>query len=222
MEKLAIQTTTTSKLNPNPWNTNVVLPEAQSKIEESIRRFGMFKPLVCRELEDGRLEIIGGQHRWEAAKSLGMEEVPIVNLGLIDDRKAKEISLVDNGRYGSDDSQRLAELLRELGTTDELAEYLPYAVGDLAQIFSSTEVNLDDLSMDDDEEVEEQVQEITKKSPMYQVMRFKVPVDDADFVRGVIDGISERQGFISSDSLTNAGDALVWLCGRQRDAEEEE
>ena len=57
---------------------------------------------------------------------------------------------------------------------------------------------------------------------MYQVMRFKVPVDDADFVRGVIDGICERQGFISSDSLTNAGDALVWLCGRQRDAKEEE
>lgn len=220
MEKLAIQTITTSKLTPNPWNTNVVLPEAQSKIEESVRRFGMFKPLICRTTDDGRLEILGGQHRWEAAKNLGIEEVPVVNLGTIDDKRAKEISLIDNGRYGSDDAQKLSELLRELGSADDLAEYMPFAVGDLTQIFTSTEVNLDSLSMDDDEEVQEQIEEITKKSPMYQVMRFKVPVDDADFVRAVIDGISERQGFVSSDSLTNAGDALVWLCGRQRDAKE--
>ena len=114
MDKQAIQTIKTSELNPNSWNTNIVSPDNQQKIEESIRRFGMFKPLVCRTLENGQIEIIGGQHRWEAAKALGIEIVQIVNLGVIDDKKAKEISLVDNGRYGSDDALRLADLLKNL------------------------------------------------------------------------------------------------------------
>ena len=132
----AVRTIKISDLFPNPWNTNVVSPENQSKIEESIKRFGMFKPLVVRTLSDGRLEILGGQHRWEAAKALGIEQVEVVDLGEIDDKKAKEISLVDNGRYGVDDGLRLSELLRELG---DVEEYLPYSEADLNQIFIGSE-----------------------------------------------------------------------------------
>jgi ParB family chromosome partitioning protein len=63
-------------LHPNPWNTNVVTPENEKRIEESIKRLGLFKPVTVRELTDGRLEILGGQHRWEAARRLGYKEVP--------------------------------------------------------------------------------------------------------------------------------------------------
>ena len=219
MEKQAVQTIKTSSLIPNSWNTNIVSPENQAKIEESIKRFGMFKPLVCRTLPSGDIEILGGQHRWEAAKALGVEEVSIVNLGVIDDKKAKEISLIDNGRYGSDDVTRLSELLRDLGSADEIADYLPYSTNDLTQLFSAVEVDLDALSMDDsDEDVDREIEELTKKTPTYTVMRFKVPIDDAERVQNVINGIAQRQGFTSSDSLTNAGDALVYLCGNLKDA----
>ena len=123
----------------------------------------MFKPLVCRTLENGQIEIIGGQHRWEAAKALGIETVQIVNLGVIDDKKAKEISLVDNGRYGSDDALRLADLLKELGSADDIAQYMPYSIGDLSQFYSASSIDLDSLSMDEsDEEVEAKVEELTK------------------------------------------------------------
>jgi len=213
------QTITTIKTNaliPNPWNTNVVSPENQTKIEESVKRFGMFKPLVCRTLEDGRIEIIGGQHRWEAAVALGIEEVDIVNLGKIDDKKAKEISLVDNARYGSDDGIRLSELFHEL---DDIADYTPYTEADILKVFSSAEVDLDSLGTLDEEEkdLEKKVEDLTKSSPTYQVMRFKVPIGDAEFVQGIIDGIIKKQGFTSSDSLTNAGDALVFLCGKKNE-----
>lgn len=217
-DKQAIQTIRTSELNPNPWNTNVVSPDNQAKIEESVKRFGMFKPLVCRTLEDGTVEILGGQHRWEAAKALGIEEVQIVNLGQIDEKTAKEISLVDNGRYGSDDLGRLADLLQDLGTADDLSEYMPYTVTDLNQFFTTSTIDLDALSMDDDnEEVEEAVKELTSDVQKYRVMRFKVPLEDAELVQGVIDGVAQLQGFTGSDSLTNAGDALVYLCRARRD-----
>ena len=48
-------------------------------------------------------------------------------------------------------------------------------------------------------------------------MRFKVPVADAQLIKDVIDGIIKLQGLKDSDSLVNAGDALVFLCGRLKD-----
>ena len=212
----AVRTIKISDLFPNPWNTNVVSPENQSKIEESIKRFGMFKPLVVRTLDDGRLEILGGQHRWEAAKALGIEQVEVVDLGKIDDKRAKEISLVDNSRYGSDDGLKFSELLREL---DDVEDYLPYSETDLNQIFSAAQVDFDAIGLNEesDEELEKKVEELTRKAPEFQMMRFKVPLADAELVKGVIEGIIKLQGLKDSDSLVNAGDALVFLCGRLKD-----
>ena len=202
---------------PNPWNTNTVAPDNQAKIEASIKRYGMFKPLICRTLDDGRLQIVGGEHRWEAAKAVGIQEVPIVNLGKIDDKRAKEISLIDNSRYGTDDSLKLAEVLKEL---DDVSEVMPISNKELEEIFSATTIDLDALDKveeEADEEAEETVEELTKSKPTTQVMRFKVPVADAEFVQNVINGICKLQGFTGSDSLTNAGDALVFLCHGARD-----
>nr|DAP19796.1 MAG TPA: ParB protein [Caudoviricetes sp.] len=213
----SIQTIKISELFPNPWNTNTVAPDNQAKIEASIKRYGMFKPLICRTLDDGRLQIVGGEHRWEAAKAVGIQEVPIVNLGKIDDKRAKEISLIDNSRYGTDDSLKLAEVLKEL---DDVSEVMPISNKELEEIFSATTIDLDALDKveeEADEEAEETVEELTKSKPTTQVMRFKVPVADAEFVQNVINGICKLQGFTGSDSLTNAGDALVFLCHGARD-----
>ena len=212
----SIQTIKISELFPNPWNTNTVAPDNQAKIEASIKRYGMFKPLICRTLLDGRLQIVGGEHRWEAAKAIGIKEVPIVNLGKIDDKRAKEISLIDNSRYGTDDSLKLSEVLKELG---DVTEVMPISNKELEEIFAATTIDLDALDKveEADEEAEETVEELTKSKPTTQVMRFKVPVADAEFVQNVINGICKLQGFTGSDSLTNAGDALVFLCHGARD-----
>lgn len=63
--------------------------------------------------------------------------MPVINLGKISDKKAKEIGLVDNGRYGADDTLRLAELLEELGDMKELSSFMPYDSGELESIFSA-------------------------------------------------------------------------------------
>jgi ParB-like chromosome segregation protein Spo0J len=197
-------------LVPNPWNTNVVSPDNEAKLEESIKRFGMFKPVVVRELADGTLQIIGGEHRAGAAKRMGIKQIPVVNLGRIDDNKAKEISLVDNGRYGADDTLQLAELLEGLGNADELASFMPYSETDLASIFSSVNIALDDLDLPD---LDEEKPVLPKEKPLqtHTVMRFKVPVDDQGWIVDLIEKTMKSQKFTEDDSLTNAGDALVFL-----------
>jgi ParB family chromosome partitioning protein len=211
--KIKVEMLPPSSLSPNPWNTNVVSPENQQKLEASIERFGMFKPIVVRETDAG-LQIIGGQHRWEGSKSMKLAEVPVVNLGRISDKKAKEISLVDNGRYGADDTLQLAELLDDIGVgAEELASFMPFSESDFASIFSSVNISLDDLDLPDDEELPKSA--ATKPAQTHQIMRFKVPVDDVSVITDLIEKTMKEQRFTDEDSLSNAGNALVHLLSRE-------
>lgn len=200
------------KLWPNPWNSNVVSPENERKIEESIKRHGMFKPILVRELNDGRLQIIGGEHRAEVAKRLGLVSIPVFNLGKIDETKAKEIGLVDNGRFGEDDIVKLNEILADLGGVDDLLSVMPWT-DDEINLFSTSTIALDALD-DLDSPSEEVNLPKTAKTQTHQIMRFKVPIEDVDAVTKIIEKTMKAQGFTESDSLTNAGDALVYLVNR--------
>ena len=200
------------QLSPNPWNTNSLTPESERKLDESIRRNGMFKPVVVRSLKDGRLEIIGGQHRWESCVRLGIEEIPIFNLGNIDDRKAKEISVIDNGRYGSDDIISLGNLLKEIGPAEELLKFLPLQSGELEAIESSSKIDLDSLGEDVPlEESDEIVEKPAKRLKTHVTMRFTVPIESHGFIERVIADIIKENGFDDPDAQINAGDALMKL-----------
>lgn len=206
-----------SKLRANPWNTNVVSPENEAKLDESVKRFGMFKPVVVRELESGELEILGGEHRWDSAKRLKHAEVPIVNLGRISDKRAKEIGLVDNGRYGADDTLQLAELLDGIGTdASELATFMPFSETEFASIFSSVNIALDDLDLPDDDGKPQAP--ATRPAQTHQLMRFKVPVDDVATIQELIERTMKEQRFKDEDSLSNAGNALVHLLTAERES----
>ena len=201
-------------LKANPWNTNIVSPENEKKIEKSIKRLGLFKPILARELSDGSLEILGGEHRAASAIRLGIESVPVINLGKINDKKAKEISLIDNGRYGADDSLSLSVLLKELGDSLELSEFLPYSESDLNDIFASSDMDLSMLDIDDDDESPSGAPAQSKPIQTHQIMRFKVPYEDAPIVQAVIESIMKAQGYSGEDSLSNAGHALVHVCNK--------
>lgn len=203
-------------LRKNPWNTNQVSPENEAKIRASIERNGLFKPILVRQVEgEPGYEIIGGEHRWEQARELDHEDVPICNLGFISELKAKEIGVIDNARYGADDTLSFSELLKELGDIEDLQEFLPYGDTDLSAIFSASSIALDDLDMhisdpreDDDLSEDEPAPKPTKT---HNVMRFKISIADSDRIIALIASTQKLHGFTTEDDLTNAGDALVQL-----------
>ncbi|SER26523.1 ParB/RepB/Spo0J family partition protein/type I secretion C-terminal target domain (VC_A0849 subclass) [Faunimonas pinastri] len=199
-------------LRANDWNTNFVSPENETKLDEAIKRFGFFKPIIVREVGDD-YEILGGEHRWESAQRLGLKEVPVMNLGPIDDQKAKEISLADNARYGADDTLSLADLLKDIGTADDLQQFLPYTDADITSIFSSVDIALDELELDENFDKSAEIEEppAAKAPKTHTVMRFKVSIGDSERLTALIAQTQKRFGYTSSDDLTNAGDALIHL-----------
>lgn len=210
-ETLQMQEVGVEKLRPNAWNTNHVSPENEEKIKESLSQFGFIRPIIARKMPDGGLEILGGQHRWQVAKRMGYKTVPVIDLGEIDDVKAKKIGLIDNGRYGEDDTLQLAELLKTISEDfEDISSILPYSNDELESIFSASKISLDDLDLDDSDDNLPDLSK-AKATQTHQILRFKVPIEDADLVQKAIEQIMKSQGFKDDDSMTNAGNALVYM-----------
>lgn len=202
-----------TELVPNPWNTNVMTPENEAKLEASLDRFGFFRPVVVRDMPDGTKQIIGGEHRWEISKKKGIQ-VAIMNLGTITDKEAKEISVADNARYGVDDTLAFAEFLKEMDSAADLQTFLPYTETDFADIFSSSNIALDDLDIEEnfDKDAEKDEEVPAAKAPKtHTIMRYKVTLGDAERLTALIAQTQKHHGLTGSDDLTNAGDALVQL-----------
>jgi hypothetical protein len=195
----------------SPWNVNSVSPENQKKLEESIRRNGVFRPIVVREVPGGKLQVIAGEHTTRAVITLGFPTIDAYNLGPISDLQAKEISIIDNQHFGVEDSFGLAEILREL---DNPGEFLPFDDKELSELFKSSSIDLDSLGFEDEDDTDAaaEAEEAAKAAPVtHQIMRMKVALKDVELVTRTLEAVMRRQGFKSGDSLLDAGDALVHL-----------
>lgn len=71
--------------------------EKLESLIRSIREKGIIQPLVVRPVEDGRsdYEIIAGERRWRAARTLGLEEIPVV-IRACNDQEALETAIIEN------------------------------------------------------------------------------------------------------------------------------
>jgi ParB-like chromosome segregation protein Spo0J len=214
MPDVEFLTVSVDLLRKNTWNSNKVSVLNENKIRNSIERNGLFKPILVRQVtgHDG-YEIIGGEHRWEQAVELGHETVPIANLGFISTEKAKEIGVIDNARYGIDDTLMFADILKDIGGIDEIQDFLPYGEDDLTAIFSASSIALEDLeeAIPAAEEDEPDEAPLPKPPKTHTVMRFKVSLGDAERLTALIASTQKTHGFTTADDLTNAGDALVHL-----------
>lgn len=223
---MAVEYVDPHMLKPNPWNPNNVDPINQDKLETSIRMTGIKRPIVVRELEDGSYQIIGGQHRTAAAIKLGLDQVPIINRGPINDSDAKRETLIDNFRYGTDNIDRMAELLNDpdIGSAADLLASMPIDEEELAGYFEH--LNADDLSAQLDEALGEAPAPSALSDPddddtidlgsskparTHTIIRFRVSLEDAERVAALIKQTKIDQRLIDADDLTNDGDALIHL-----------
>jgi ParB-like chromosome segregation protein Spo0J len=209
VNKIKIEYLAPDELMPNPWNSNRVGPEMEARLEASLKEFGFVKPVVCRRLEDDSLQIVGGEHRVRKAQQMGLESIPVVILDNISDVRAKALGLADNGRYGEDDALKLAAILADIDS--ELMNALPFDEQDLAGIFSSAAVDLDDLGFDETEDTADlPALDAPRAAITHELMRFKVPIEDRSRIEDLIKHVIKTRGFSSEqDSMVAAGMALV-------------
>lgn len=75
-DKLDLKYIRVDLIEPNTWNPQVMDTTEFACLCKEITEVGFIDPIQVIALDTGKYRIIGGEHRWEAAKKVGLDEVP--------------------------------------------------------------------------------------------------------------------------------------------------
>ncbi len=116
LSKLPIEHLTPGKYQPR----KDMSPEALEELASSIRAQGVIQPIVVREIEPNRYEIIAGERRWRAAQLAQLDEVPCL-VKNVPDEAAVAIALIENIQRedlnAMEEAQALDRLMNEFALT---------------------------------------------------------------------------------------------------------
>jgi ParB family chromosome partitioning protein len=99
--------------------------EALEELKASILEVGLLQPIVVRETEPEKYELVMGERRWRAAQALGLSSIPAIIRDTRDDAMLRDALLENVHRANLNPLEEAAayqQLLEEFGAThDELA-----------------------------------------------------------------------------------------------------
>ena len=101
---------------------NVFDEEALEELKISIQEVGFLQPIVVREVDSGRYELVMGERRWRAAQSIGRETIPAIIRDTRDDAMLRDALLENIHRADLNPLEEAAayqQLLEEFGATHE-------------------------------------------------------------------------------------------------------
>ena len=102
--------------------------EQYQELKASIEKHGFYIPILVKKIEDGKFELIDGEHRIEIMKELGKEKIPAVIVDG-DDKKATMLNILSNTARGSQNPMDVAEALRRAYEAGARVAELAAAVG---------------------------------------------------------------------------------------------
>lgn len=101
--------------------------EKLEELAESIKEHGVIQPIIVAKKDD-YYQIVAGERRWRASKKAGLKTIPVV-VRNYDDRKIREVALIENIQRQDLNAIDTAKAIRELMdehslTQDEIAKTL--------------------------------------------------------------------------------------------------
>lgn len=95
MDEKKITNINIENILPNRMQPRIVFDDEYiDELADSIKKHGIINPITVRRLGD-KFEIIAGERRFKACKSLGLKEIPAIIIEA-DDKKTAELALIEN------------------------------------------------------------------------------------------------------------------------------
>ncbi|TCP12997.1 chromosome segregation DNA-binding protein [Crenobacter luteus] len=118
-----LQTLAVSAIRPGKYQPRSHMDEAAlAELADSIRAQGIIQPVVVREVDLGRYELIAGERRWRASQLAGLAELPAV-VRQVSDEAALAMALIENIQRQEldplEEAQGLKRLIDEFGLTHD-------------------------------------------------------------------------------------------------------
>jgi ParB family chromosome partitioning protein len=111
-------------LEHNPYQTRTLSLDASAlgELAASIKAVGVVQPIVVRPISGGRYQVIAGERRWEATRSLGLATIPAI-VRQVSNEQAMEMTIIENLQRedlnAMEQARAYERLGREFGLTQE-------------------------------------------------------------------------------------------------------
>lgn len=120
-----LRTVNVQQLQPGKYQPRTHMDqESLASLAESIKSQGIMQPILVREIESDRFEIIAGERRWRASQLAGLKEVPVL-VRVIPDEAALVMALIENIQRENlnpiEEANGIKRLIDEFDMTHELA-----------------------------------------------------------------------------------------------------
>jgi len=96
--------------------------ESLAELANSIAQLGVVQPIVVRPRNDGTYQLVAGQRRWEACRSLGLAAIPAI-VRESSDLEAAAVALIENIQREDlnplEEAEAYRRLVEEFGLTQE-------------------------------------------------------------------------------------------------------
>lgn len=107
--------------SPNQSRRNFAA-DALNELADSIRAEGLMQPIVVREKEKGEFQLIAGERRWRACKSIGMKTIP-ARVMKASDASSAAMTLIENLQRENldpiEEAFGIGSLMRDFNLTQE-------------------------------------------------------------------------------------------------------
>ena len=109
------------QLQPGKYQPRRDMDEGKlAELAESIKAQGIIQPILVRQIEGGKYEIIAGERRWRASRLAGLDVVPAV-VRELEDRTVIAMALIENIQREDlnplEEAEALARLVSEFTLT---------------------------------------------------------------------------------------------------------
>jgi DNA modification methylase len=168
---MKIKQVSTDALIPYALNNRRHSEKQTDRIAASITEFGFNQPIVV----DNNNVVIVGHGRLEAAKKLGLKEVPAVEVGELTDAQIKAYRILDN-KLQNDSEWDIDNLQLEFGVLNDLDFDLSFGgLDELSSLFDKEEPEV----AEDDFEPEEIDEPFIKQGDLIELGRHRVLCGDS-------------------------------------------
>lgn len=159
-----LQSVEIAKIKPYKNNAKIHGKNQLKKLQESISEFGFLTPCLI----DQEYNLIAGHGRVEAAKALGMKEVPCVFVENLNSTQRRAYILADNrlGELGEWDMDLVSQELQTLSDSGFNLELTGFTFDDI----TSDDIDFSEL----DEEAEKIKEELPEESSIQQGQMFRL------------------------------------------------
>ena len=167
------------------YNPRQLTEQQYKHLKESIKKFGLIDPIIINKNKDRKNTIIGGHQRTRVAKTMGITEIPCVEIDL-DLEKERELNIRLNKNTGGWNYDMLADLF-------DMKELIDFGFNEKSLVGLFDDI---DYSILEDSAMEEAMEGLNSQTRKSILIEFKL--DEFQEAFDLYKQMQEKYGYLGS------------------------